>query len=435
MCKIFIIFITLSLVLIGPIVFSKEETLSKEVILEIVKKLGDDNFAIREKATKDLIKISIKYSKILNEELLNTNDLEIKERLQFVLDQTEEKLNDLFSESIMRGYHFLGDKQYDDALKEVDGILDIKPNYYLATLLKIKIYENKGDNKNCIQTIKPYLETLKKDSNDYEDLSLKLGNLLLYNGNYDEAVKQLETMEAFARFPDKVSKLLADAYELNNQNQKSEERLLKELLDKPNDAYTKSKIAWFYIRIGNKEKGLTFLKDMEAFPIENGILDVLNCMFLDDKQSAIKKIKTITAPLLKKYNGAQNISLSEISPMDILYLCYQHYFQKILKSEETIDFKILYNAYSKEEKNTWPVPLLGLFSGELSKEKMEELLQSTNLWEMRKNLCEAWFYLGLLKMTENNTKEAKKYFQLCKDQKVYDYIETTASCYFLQTIK
>ncbi len=416
--------------------YAEEEVLGKDSIAEIVKKLGDENFEIREKATRELIKISFKYTKVLTEELQKTTDLEIKERLQFILDQTEEKLNSLFSESIMRGRQFLGNKQYDEAIKEVDSVLDIKPDYKLAILLKIRIYEDKGDFNNCIQTLKPYLDYLKKDSNEFEELGTKLGVLLLYSNQYDEAVKHLEIMEVFTRFPVKISTLLEDAYELNTQHSKAEEKLLNELKDKPTDPYSKTKIAWFYIRTGSKEKSLTYLKDMEPFPpLENIFYEVLNCLFLDENQIALDKIKAITDPQLKKYGNAQNLTLSEITPIDILYLCYQHYFQKVLKSESTINFKVLYNSYSKEEKRIWPVPLLGLYSGELSKEKMEEHLQSTNPWEMRKNICEAWFYLGLLKITENNIKEAKKYFQLSKDQKVYDYNETTASCFFLQTLK
>jgi len=434
MNKIIVFILTLYFFVFQPLL-TEEKKLSKEEIIEIVKKLGDENYSVRENATKELTKVSLKFTKLLTEEMQKTNDLEIKERLQYILEQSEEKLTNLFSESIMRGKQFLSNNQYEEALKEVENVLEIRPDYKLGILLKFRIYEAKGDINNSILTLTPYLEALDKSSNEFDDLGTLFGNMLLYNCKYAEAVKHLEIMEAYTRFPDRISPYLDAAYELNNQHSKSEERLQKELSEKPNDPYSKSLLAWFYIRTGKLTKSLPLLKDMESFPIEGKIQEVLNYLFLDENQTALEKLQVINDPLLKKHSEVQSLSLSELTPVDILRLCYQYYFQKTLKVETNIDFKKLYNAYSQEEKIVWPVPLLGLYSGEISKEKMEELLQTPNQWEFRKNICEAWFYLGLLKITENNTKDAKKYFQLSKDQKVYDYVETTASCFFLQTLK
>ena len=54
---------------------------------------------------------------------------------------------------------------------------------------------------------------------------------------------------------------------------------------------------------------------------------------------------------------------------------------------------------------------------------------------MRMNKCEAYFYLGLLRVSEKNTVDAKKYFELSKSQNVYEYIETTGDYYMLQKLK
>ena len=424
--------------LFSALLLNADETKSDAAIRELVKQLGDNNYLVRDKATKELLKTSLSHLAILKEELKNTKDLEVQERLTIILDPSGEKLKEIFSESILKSQNFLQDKKYAEALKEIDVILEIRPDFEQALNIKIDILEEKADYAECILLLKKRIETSEKDTIEAETFSNKIARILLISGAYAEAVTHLEKMEAQSRYPDQVQRFLTYAYELNKQTEKAEAILIKESELNQKEAHYSSSIAWFYIRTGKQDKANKFLEKYFAQLKDNkdtDISEVLNYLLSDQLKKGAEKLITVTAPMLAQLKDKKNLTSSEIANEQVFNLCYQHYFEVMSGIKPNINFKALYNSIDTEERKTWPMPLLGLFGGELTLDKLEAQLQSLDKWEMRMNKCEAYFYLGLLRVSEKNTVDAKKYFELSKSQNVYEYIETTGDYYMLQKLK
>lgn len=413
---------------------TSEDKKEEESIKEYVKQLGDSDFKIREKATRELIKISFKYEKLLTEELKNTNDLEIQERLKDILDQSEEKLNDIFGEKILKGQELLSEKKYTEALAIANEVIDIRPNYKKGLQFKAQVLQEKADYKECIQLLKKCLDSSPSDSIEYEETGIELSRVMLKAGEYKDAVTLLEKMSVQTRWEDNIQYLLNYAYELNNDLDKAEKALVKEE-KQSNSAQKSTSLAWFYIRIGNLDKAKPLLEKALTFKNRYSISDTLNYLFLEENEAGTEKIKQTTEPIISSLMKRNNLTTNEMDSNDIFYFCYQYYFETVTQKKSTIDFKALYQLFTDDDKKVWPVPLLGLYGGVLTVEQLEAQVQNLDKYKMRMDSCEAYFYLGLLRMCEKNTKDAKKYFTLSKDQKIYEYIETTAACYFLQKIK
>lgn len=404
-------------------------------VREWVKLLGDSDFAKREKATRELMKVSFKYSKLLKEELDKTDDLEIQERIKILLDQSEEKLLETFSENLSKSQTYIEEKKYNEALKIVNEILEIKPDFKRAIDIKIQILEATNDYNSCIQIRKKQLEGIDKVSDDADQINFSLSRYYMIVGNYSECTNLLEGMKTTSRLMDEVDKKLAAAYEYNNQINKAEEILKKLHKEEPNDFYNGNNLAWFYIRTGNISKAKELLKVNTKSEYGFEITSVLNCIFTEQTQIGAEELKKSTESFINNIKNNKNLSIDDIPPMQTIYFCYQYYFEKTNNLPININFKEIYQSVNDDDKKIWPMPLLGLYGGVLTPEKMLEQVPIPSKIETKMNLCEAYFYLGLLKLTEKNTKEARKYFQLSKDQKIYDYVETTGSEYFLITTK
>lgn len=426
-------FLSLSCLILSSSLTAKDE-ISDASIREYIKQLGDDSYKVREKAIKALSNLPDTKRKLLIEELKSINNIEVQDRLKNILKLSEDRVIDILSELYLKAKKDYQDKKYEEATAGIQKIQDIEPDNEMAFELKIKIDQDLENYKDCIDSIKKLLNSNKKNTKEKTELQLNLSRILIEAGIYDEAIAILEKNPTTITAAINAFELLLTAYEANNQWEKAENALIKKNETLNTSQYT-SALAWLYIRVGKLAKAQSYLESYISNIKNIDINGVLNYLFLEQNQAGLDKIKTITSPLVNSLKDKKIITFEELSASDILYLCYQYYFEKKCNLSTSIDFKNYFNAFSEKDKKIWPTPLLGLYSQELNFEKIEAQLFSGNKKEMRLNKCEAYFYYGLLKLTENNVAEAKKYFQLSKDLKVYEYVETTAANYFLQKLK
>lgn len=428
-----IFFLSLSFLFLSSSLISKDD-ISDATIREYIKQLGDDSYKVREKAIKALSNLPDTKRKLLIEELKTINNIEVQDRLKNILKLSEDRVIDILSEIYLKAKKDYQDKKYEEAIAGIQKILDIEPDNEMAIELKIKIDQDQENFKDCIASLRKLLTSDKKNTKEKFELQLTLSRVLVDASAYDEAIAILEKNPSGTTSTVNAFELLLTAYEANNQWEKAEDALIKKNETSNSSQYT-SALAWLYIRIGKLAKAQTYLESYVNNIKNIEINGVLNYMFLDKNQAGLDKLKTITVPLMNGLKDKKIITSEELSSTDILYLCYQYYFEKKCSISPTIDLKNYFNAFSEKDKKIWPNPLLGLYCNELNFEKIESQLFSNNKKEMRFNKCEAYFYYGLLKLTENNIAEAKKYFQMSKDLRVYEYVETTAANYFLQKLK
>lgn len=412
-----------------------EEKVTKETIQEWVKQLGDENYKVREKAIKSITKLSFSYRKVLVEELKTNTNIEIQDRLKDILKQSEDKLIELLGELYLKSNQFYKDKKYDLAMHEINLMLDIDPEYEMAFELKAKVMQSKEEYKESIVVLKKLMESNKKSSKEKEELSFNLIKVYLAAGEFSEAVTFLEKLLTTTKWPGIVEKALSLAYELNNQPLKAEEILTADLKDAPNNEGTIISLAWFYVRIGKQDKAKPLLENYFVVNKNFGTIGALNYLLLEQNQNGAEKLKVITDPILIEFKDKKNLIVNDLDTNNILNFCFQSYFESTVKIKSSFDFKGLYHSFSDNERKKWPIPLLGLYGGILTIEQIETLIQNPDKMEMRMNKCEAYFYYGLLKLTENNIKDAKKYFLLSKEQNIFDYIEHTAAIFMLHKYK
>lgn len=422
-----------------PLLIITNDKIDEKAVLEYVKQLGDADFKIREKATNELFKISAIYIKLLTEELKNSKDLEVQERLKMILEKSEEKLKDLFWEKIQKSNQLKSDKKYDEALQELNEILEIRPNFSEALNLKVSLLSITSNYKEVILILKKQMTDSIEDHIKNEELALSLSKIFIITGKYMDAITLLEKVKIVAPHPELIEDLLYYAYELNQDLEKAEAILLKDVKDNPSNEHYNSTLGWFYIRTEKLDKAKPHLeKGIDDHDVRFTITQFLNIMFLEQYQKGLEKLILQTAKihLNAKDKTNQSFDNNDYGAInDILYLFYQNYFEKMTNQKLSIDFKSLYNSYGEEDKKKWPIPLVGLYGGEVTIENLIKPLENIDQWKSRQDKCEAYFYLGLLRVCENNNKEAKKYFQLSKDQNVYEYVETTAASFMLQKIK
>lgn len=429
-----IFFISLFCLFFASAFFAKEK-ISDEIIIEWIKQLGDESYKVREKAIKNLTNLPDVNRKIIVNELKLCKNLEVQDRLKNILKLSEFRIIELFGELYLKGNQFYKEKKYQEALKELEKILEIEPEYVMAFELKAKILFEIEEFKEFEIVSNKLLTFEEKSAQEKAEINFNLSRVYLISGEYEKSVFILEKLLTQTDESKPVLNLLCTAYEMNKQFNKAEEILLNEIKVNPSNAHATSAIAWFYIRNGQQDKAKIYLETFFNQIKEFEITSVLNYLFLGQNQIGYEKIKTLTNSIQNEFKDKKLITFDEFSPMNSLYFCYQYYFEKSINMNTSIDFKKIYNAFSENDKKIWPIPLLGLYAGELTFEKLNSQLLSPNKTEMRNNKCEAYFYYGLLKLTENNNNEAKKYFQLSKDLRVYEYVETTAASYMLQKLK
>ena len=411
---------------------SADEKYKIETIREYIKQLGDESYKVREKAIKDLTKLPYQNRKDLIAELKENKNLEIQDRLKDILKQSEDSFSDLLSELYLKSQQYYKEKNFVIALQAISMILDLDAEHLITLSLKAKILQDKGDYKECIVLLQKLLPLVIKDQREYADTNNSLFQVYLMAEEYTEAFNFIEKMNIKSQ--DAVKRLQVMIYELSNQTKKAEEIYLSESAKNTNNTNLDSTLAWFYIRTQRLEKAKPLLENIFKQNPPFSINNSLTCLFLEQHQKGIDDLKILTLPFINELKDKKDLSNADIDNSNVLYLCYHNYFEIALSQKATIDFKSLYNTFTQDAKKIWPIPLLGLYSGELTIETLEEQLKDPNPMEMRMKKCEGYFYLGLLKLGEKNTVEAKKYFQKSRDQKIFDYVETTGSAYFLQKL-
>lgn len=425
---IHIILLFLTIFCIPKFVYAGEPC-NPEEIKENIKKLADTNYKNREVAKKELSKLPNNCRKLLVAELKLTQNLEVKERLQDILNLSKDNLIELFSEFYLTAQNLLKEEKFDEALNELNKIFEIDDEYEMAHELKYKILEAKGDYKKCIEIIQKKQASFAENSKEFMDTSMQILQLQVKDNNYKEAINFLENKNINKIENDRLNLFLSNLYELNNQPNKAEEIQLK-IQAKFDKGGSNSNIAWFYIRQNAKEKAKTYLQKSTEEKTDS-LTQVLDYFYLGNTQKSLELITKKSDELLNELKDQKDISIININDNDVLLLFYRNYFEYVLKKSQNIKFKALYESFSNDAKKVWPIPLLGYYGNVLTLEQIEVIMNDNNPYERRQKRTEGYFYIGLLKICEGNQAEAKKYFALSKDQQIFDYIETTASFYFI----
>jgi tetratricopeptide (TPR) repeat protein len=413
-------------------IFSKD-TAKENEIRDKIKKLGDENYKVREKAIKELNNLPYTHRKILVEELKSITNLEVRDRLQNILNLSNDNLIEYFSEYYLKSQKLYLEKKYKDALFEINKIIEIDEEYLIALALKAQILFDKCDYKECIEICNKLLLMQAKDLKEVENIKITLSRIYIELGEFKKAIELLELLSAKSNNPVVVKSLLLHSYESDKQYQKTEELLTKEISSRPDFPELEISLAWFYIRTNKFDKAKKIIEDEKITKIKTSPLNsILNNLFLQNFISGIEIAKNKTKSFIENLKDKKNVNIIDLDNQDVFFLMYQYYFEVTSNQTPSVDLKSLYNAIRNEDKKTWPYPLLGVYAKEISISDLNPILEDANQVQSRQKKCEAFFYLGLLKLSEKNNAEAKKLFQLCLDQNIWEYVETTAAIFMLR---
>lgn len=415
--------------------FSKDSVKEKEnEIREQIKKLGDSNYKVRDKAIKELNNLPYTHRKILVQEFKATTNLEIRDRLKSILDLSNDGLIEYFSEFYLKSQKLNLDKKYNEALIEINKIIAIDDEYLMALILKSQILLNKGDYKDCIEVLKKLLLLQSNEPNEVEKININLSQIYIDLGEFKNAIELLESLLANKKNAFELKDLLLQVYEQDKQFEKTELLLIKEISERPELPQLENSLAWFYIRNGKLEKGKTIIKEKLANIKNSPITTTLNNLFIENYDEGIKFTKQKTKSFFDSLKGKKDVNIIDLDNQDVYFLLFQHFFETANNQQPSTDFKGLYKPIRAEDLKVWPYPLLGYYASEITLANLNNLLEDANPMQARQKKCEAYFFLGLLKLSEKNNAEAKKLFQLCVDQKIWSFVETTAAIYMLQKI-
>ena len=275
------------------------------------------------------------------------------------------------------------EQKYEDALKLINKILEIKQDLNFVIKDKAFVYLKMFRIKNSIDICNKLLVMNKKDTNVLNILGL----CFLYENKYTEATK---IFKEILIYDNKNIAALNSLGRLNHEirNSKDAEKFFLEALEiNPNSLEVLNNIAGFYREEGKYKKGISlYLRALKLYPNNPFILNNLSKSYFDINDLSLAKKYSLAAFQLDKIDG----NIQKI--LSFIYLREQNY----IEAWKYFDGRLKINDFVKKNKSIIKIQDKLLTSNYIDKNKKILILREQGVGDeilyatMYKDVLEDW---------------------------------------------